>query len=140
MKKDDWNIDEDEITKLGQALRSVESAKLKKTPGGLQEFWFQGKERYFDVFVTEDKKQIKWIQVTFRGHYLEWKNSSLTWGKAEDLKTSSQKAPASKALKPQTAISTDFVEVVIAILEENTRYEVLDRAALILEEAFEDLN
>lgn len=133
MKKENWDLSEKEMTILGQSLRSVKMTK-KKTAGPHDEYLFKGKESGFEVFVSVLKHEIQQIQVTFRKTFVEWKKNKLTWGYANTLRDSEN-----QVLKPEPKMNFEFVEAIIAILEENDEYEILDQAAYALEEALDEV-
>lgn len=138
MKKENWELSEKEMTTLGQGLRSIKVAKKQKA-GSQEEHWFQGKENGLDVFVTTDKRDIKWIQITFRKLFVEWKESGVSWGYINNVRESANQFPASSTLKPEPKMNFDFVEAVIGILEENDEYELLGQVAYVLEEALDKI-
>ena len=139
MNDSKWkNIKDEDIVHLGQSLKSKNV--FKNNPSSpVQEFWFQGGEPYFDVFISKEKQKIIWIQATFRGQFLECKNSSLTYGNTNDFQISSQKSPASKKLQVESELNPEFVELIISMLEESDEYELLEQAAYVLEEALESI-
>ncbi len=131
MKKENWDLSEKEMTVLGQSLRPVKTGK-KKIPVPQQEHLFKGKESGFEVFVTVLKNDIQLIQITFRKTFVEWKKNGISWGYASTLRDSEK-----QTLKPEPKMNFEFVEAVIAVLEESDEYELLDQVAYTLEQALD---
>ena len=48
--------------------------------------WFQGRERYFDLFVDYDAQGLCWFQLTLRGCALTWENGKLWAGHTREAR------------------------------------------------------
>lgn len=121
-----------DLLKLGQSLKAVDEKLLKPLSQG-RNIWFRGEEKYFDLFMIEDQEKIKWIQVTFRGHYLDWKeNQKIQTGRTNEYDESASTSPASKMLRSDGKPNLNFIKVIVGILDSRTDNELLKKASKIL--------
>jgi hypothetical protein len=133
METDRWKISTIEAINLGTSLRLIGTPDDRG--GHLNQSWFQGDEKYFNVFTTHSDKNLTWAQITFRGYYIEWKPNRLTCGLTTDFETLENEYPASKMLNPHSELNKELVEVVLRILNESSKYaEIIETAAHIRNE------
>ncbi|MGZ3770912.1 MAG: hypothetical protein ACXVCP_09955 [Bdellovibrio sp.] len=105
-----------ELADLGKSLRRINSNLLKKQIN-CESIWYQGDERYFDIFINCDGEDILWFQVTLRGKFVEWKKGQeFKSGNTNELEID-LKSPASKLMSKNGLFDLEFSETVSSILE-----------------------
>lgn len=124
MEKARWKISVEEAKTLGQTLRSIKS---KKSEGSSfdEELWFQGDEKYFNVFVGITNRSIQWIQMTFRGAYLELKEGKLVTGTTTDYQGSAMDGTPSKMLNRDQNLNKLFISTAMDILVSGENEETI---------------
>lgn len=125
MDKEFWKIDKATASELGKSLRKI------ATPSN-QTYWYQGDEKYFSVFLSVARQKIDWIQITFRGHYLEWKNNRIVMGETTDYEVRLTEAPSSKMLVPHTNLNSEFIKTVLEILSHANSDSLLNESVIII--------
>lgn len=110
-------ISTDEIIKLGQSLRRINSQILKKNSSN-ESIWFQGDEKYFDVFLELESDEVVWFQFSLRGKFLEWrKNLHIKSGETNEFHNEiSSNSPRSKLLSQDRGLDLKFLELAKSIL------------------------
>jgi hypothetical protein len=129
-------VDQRDITALGESLRRI-SQKFMKTgqSSGSTRVWYQGGEPYFDIFLDVKNEEIQWFQVTLRGKSLSWSRQSakVQTGTTSDLDQSDQSYfAASKTIRGDTQIDTEFLNLVTAVLQTRPDEPFLEQMLKVL--------
>jgi hypothetical protein len=110
-----WNIPLTEAKSLGESLRIINT---KKQEGSLydEELWYQGEEKYFNIFMGIVKDDIEWVQLTFRGAYIELKKGTLVTGTTSEFSGAAMDGTPSKLLNRDQNFNKPFLQVSIELL------------------------
>ncbi len=103
---------------LGLGLRPI-TFGIRPDEDGIKRLWFQGRERYFDVFFEIREQRLTWAQLSFRGLVLtfEGKTRALRVDETDEMQTSSYALSASRTLRPlPSEIATRFTRIAMAMV------------------------
>ena len=131
-------MDQHEINKLAASLRPIDPKILKQKKGNsTKRIWYQGEESYFDVLFELQGEEITWFQFSLRGRTLSWdkNNGQIQTGTTNELRPDDVTYySASKLIKNDRQLDTDFINVVLAILKNRAGEPIFDRALALIGE------
>lgn len=125
-----WKINFEEQISLGNGLREVQlSSKITNEE---IHYWFQGEEKYFNVSIATSTGAISWIQISFRGFFLEWKPDRLIWGETNEFTNNAGKYPSSKTLNPKVQLDIEFINTIIGILTNARKIDLINQSVNVI--------
>ena len=131
-------MDKHEINKLAASLRPIDPKIMKQEKANnTKRIWYQGEESYFDVVFELENEEIIWFQFTLRGKSLSWDRNSCQsqTGITNELRSDDVTYySASKLIKNDRNLDTDFISMVLAILKSRAGEPIFDRALALFEE------
>lgn len=114
------DLSAEEAKKLCLGLRQIPIS----TQSGLvdiTEYWIQGDERYFDIFIHTKNDSVVWFQVTFRGLYLEWANQIFKSGTTHEFEVKEpNKAPSNRFLTGERDVNNMLIRQVSKIISQSS--------------------
>jgi hypothetical protein len=103
---------------LAETLRPV-TYGMRQEPDGTHRLWYQGRERYFDVFFLLKDQRLSWAQFSLRGLVLSFDVSKrfLSVDQTDEMEQTAYAVSATRTLKPLApALATRFTRIAMAIV------------------------